>query len=77
MAILDNVVSLLGEAAQAESDAEGRVSAALAAIQATVANLTNQVSLLTADAADPAIVAQVESDLTALIAKLQAIAPAA
>lgn len=81
MAVLDNVVTGV---AQVKSDLDaltGRIAsleqasaATVASLQSTVDNLNAQVATLQAQAADPAVVTQLEADIAAIDAAIAALA---
>ena len=81
MAITDNLVAavaLLKSDADATSArwaaAQAASADAVTALQQTVDALRAQVDILTAGAADPAVIAQLESDITAIDAVISALA---
>ena len=60
--------------AAAAADAAAAAADATAALQATVDDLNAQIALLTADAVDPAIIAQLEADVAAISGVVNSIA---
>ena len=89
MAAIDDLKVSSAASLQATQDAANRAAAdaaaaataaqaaadASAALEAQVADLTNQVALLTADAVDPAIIAAIQADVDQIATVAASIAP--
>ena len=76
MAITDQLVADVATLKADADSAAARDAAAMASLQSTVDNLNAQVATLTADQADPAVIAQLDADIQAIDGVINGIAAA-